>query len=193
MKGKKILIWGSAMFVLSGICFASSAQETPVTNLVVNGSFEDSMSTWTVNSSTPAERYSMDNSGFTDGKCSLKLDGTVPLATNSTPYFMSVEQAVELKPSTSYILKVDIKRNTVRSKIAFAVLQQPAGKANEQWDYLWFGENPTKGIDTWEHFELKFKTNPVVDRTLIELYNISSGGIAWFDNIQLTEVSAEKK
>ncbi|MFH0796364.1 MAG: carbohydrate binding domain-containing protein [Candidatus Omnitrophota bacterium] len=190
MKGKKILIWVTVIFMLSGVCFTSSAQETPETNLVINGSFEKGMSNWSTNPSAPQKLYSVDDSISTDSECSLKLDGT----TTDTPFFMAAggyESVLsgKLKPLTGYIVKADIRRTTAKGCIAVALLEKPKEKTCDEWTYHWCGKNPEKGLNTWEHFELKFKTNPKVDDVSIQLYNIGSGGIAWFDNIQLTEVS----
>ena len=195
MKGKRILIWGAVIFMLSGVCFTSSAQETPGTNLVINGSFEKGMSNWEINPSTPAERYSLDDSTSTDSKWSLKLDGKIVLSTTSTPFFMLVDQTVsgKIKPSTRYILKADIRRSTARNRIFVALLERPiAPTAGENWIYHICGEGSGGELNTWEHFELKFTTNPEIQAALIGIYNVSSGGIAWFDNIRLEEIPAEK-
>ena len=48
MMEKRILIWGTILFMLSGVCFTSAAQETPETNLVINGNFESGFEHWQV-------------------------------------------------------------------------------------------------------------------------------------------------
>jgi hypothetical protein len=191
MEGKRILIGVMVMFMLGGACFTSSAQETPGTNLVINGSFENGMNNWGVEPGHNPERVSLDNSTSTDSERSLKSDGTA----TDTPLFIATNQFLngKLKPSQAYILKADIRRTTNNGKISVALLEKPAEKTYNEWTYHWCGANSEKGlIDTWEHFELEFKTNPKVDNVIVILYNLFSGGIAWFDNIQLTEVSGEK-
>lgn len=61
---------------------------------------------------------------------------------------------------------------------------------SRDWEYHWCGNFTwvTKGINTWEHFELKFKTKSKVTFSAIIIYNLARGGIAWYDNIQLMEV-----
>lgn len=187
MKGKRILIWGVVMFILSGVCFTSSAQETPGKNIVIGGSFEDGLKSWNIDSAHHPEKISPDDSTSTDSEFSVKSDGT----TTDTPLFVAIQQnlAGKLKPAQDYILKADIKRTTIKGTISVAVLEKPKEKTYAEWTYHWCGKNPEKGLNTWEHFELKFKTNPTVDDAIIMLYNIDSEGIAWFDNIQLTETS----
>ncbi|MFH2069067.1 MAG: hypothetical protein ABII89_06370 [Candidatus Omnitrophota bacterium] len=190
MKEKRILTWIAVIFMLSGVCFMASAQEAPGTNLVINGSFEKGTSDWNINPSTPPERYFPDDSTSADGEWSLKLDGTIALTTTSTPYFMLADQIIsgKIKPSTNYILKADIRRSTARNRIFAAVLERPTAPiAGENWTYHICGEGSEGELNTWEHFELKFTTNPEIQAALIALYNVSSGGIAWFDNIRLEE------
>ncbi|MFH2067959.1 MAG: carbohydrate binding domain-containing protein [Candidatus Omnitrophota bacterium] len=191
MKGKRILIWGTIifMFMLSGSCFTASAQGTPGTNLIVNGSFENGLESWNIDSAHHPERIAPDDSTSTDSEFSLKSDG----ATTDTPLFVAIQQnlAGKLKPLQEYIVKADIQRTTAKGTICVAVLEKPKEKTHLDWTYNWCGKNPEKGLNTWEHFELKFKTGPKVDDAIIMLYNIGSGGIAWFDNIQLTEASGD--
>ena len=187
MEGKRILIWVMVLFMLGGACFTSSAQETPGTNIIINGSFEDGLKSWNIDSAHHPELISPDDSTSTDSEFSVKSDGT----TTDTPLFVAIQQnlAGKLKPSQVYILKADIKRTATKGTISVAVLEKPKEKTYAEWAYHWCGKNPEKGLNTWEHFELKFKTDAKVDDAIIMLYNIGSGGIAWFDNIQLTEAS----
>lgn len=178
------------MFMLSGVCCIASAQETPGTNLVINGSFENAVSNWYTNPTAHPERVSPDDSTSTDSERSLKLDGTTP----DTLFWMGTSSGLggKLKSAQDYILKADIRRTTNKGKIGVAIVEKPEEKTWNESILHWCGRNSEKELNIWEHFELKFKTNPKVDAAAIYLYNIDSGGIAWFDNIQLIEVTGEK-
>ena len=175
------------LLALNGVCFAVLAQEKSETNLIGNGSFEEGMKYW---GGRPPARITVDDSTSTDGKYSMKLDGT----TTETAIWMAAGQSLtsgRIEPSTEYILKGDIRRTTAKGSVGIVVLEKPKEKTNNDWTYHWCGKNPEKGLNAWEHFELKFKTNPKVDDAMVQLYNIQSGGIVWFDNLRLMEVPAQ--
>jgi hypothetical protein len=172
MKGKKVLVWVTVLFMLSSVCFIASAQETPEKNLIINGSFEDAVSNWYTNPTAHPERVSPDDSTSTDSERSLKLDGTTP----DKPFWMGTSGGLggKLKPAQDYILKADIRRTVNKGTIGIAIVEKPEEKTWNESISHWCGTNSEKGLNTWEHFELKFKTNPKVDAAAIYLYNMTA-------------------
>ncbi|MBI4027108.1 MAG: carbohydrate binding domain-containing protein [Verrucomicrobia bacterium] len=185
MKVATIVMGVSLLFPFNAMLLITVSAEGESENLIANGSFEDGKASW----GEYAEHGFgvIDQTTATDGKCSLKMDGSAAL-----DLFRGAGQnlTVKLEPSTEYLLKADIKRSAEGGKGSYVgvdVLE----KANKEDDWSpphRFARKPEKGINVWEHFEARFKTNDQIAAATLELYNVNTGGMVWFDNIQLIKV-----
>jgi len=153
-------------------------------NLIKNGSFEEGKRPWGTSSNHNPHLVSVDPSTSTDGDFSIKLDGRT--AENR---FIDIYQLLKLKPSTKYLVKMDIKRTESSSDI-FALVWEKRDPT-EKYKYHTIGINAKSGINQWEHFETEFTTQDKVSDARLYLYN-KTNGIAWFDNIELLELSEVK-
>lgn len=146
-------------------------------NLVVNGSFEDGLNGW---SGTPV-RFAIDPATATIGNKSIRLEG-------GTSLFVNAGQGLKLKPATKYLLRCDIKRNKFSyGCISVDVLERDSKDA--EWTYHRCGNTAGKSDapNAWGHYELRFQTGTNLLESMLMLYNINSGAIAWYDGVELIE------
>jgi len=174
--------------LLVGLCGAVRAEDVKPANLVANGSFEEGKNGWGTWDADHPELITVDDSLSTDGDKSLKLDGS-----RARNLFINAHYPVTLKPNTRYLLKADIRRTVVGSGDIYAAVLIWDEKTG-QYKFTNYNLPATKGVNVWEHYEI-----PVItpnwegprghgsEQILVSLYNTMSGGIAWFDNIQLLE------
>ena len=172
---KRTLIRTALMTVVAVMALILNAQTEKV-NLAENGNFEDGVQKWD-------GKGVADTVEFKDGKSSMKLDGS------GTPVFIADAQDIttKLKPSTEYVLSADIKRTVIDKGSVYVAVLEKAKNTDKDWlpGHVCGGQGQA---GKWEHFEVKFKTGSEIGHAIIILYNITTGGIAWYDNISLVEV-----
>jgi len=179
MKNIKLVILAFFMTAVCGLSGQDAISKDGDMNLIVNGSFEQgTTSGWDFNNAS----ICIDKDSPDAGKQSLKIDGS------GKPSFIYGIQSIaaKLKPSTEYVFSVDIKRSSSKGNVMASVVEK-AKKDQADWCYHKC-ELPGGVLDKWEHFSIKFKTENEVADAAVMLYNISSEGMAWFDNVSLIEV-----
>jgi len=169
----------ACLCALLSLCVAAGAQ-----NVVPNPSFEEPGG-WGTPSNHFPERATLDRTTAVDGAASLKLDG------GGGEFFVDshCQKRLDLQPGRTYAVQVAIRRTTNKGTVGLAVMEkpdQPAWRATH-----WFGDKGVRGTDRWQVFQGRFTLPDDTQSTALILYNINSGGVAWYDDISLTPVPGQ--
>lgn len=164
------------------LALALSALGTPGDgeNLIPNGSFEGTGG-WSTPSEHHPEKVTFDQTIAVDGRASLKLDG------RGGKFFIDSHcSSARLRPGAVYAASVAIRRTTTEGYVSLAVLEKGEGQG---WRATFsLGSAGSKGKDRWEYFRGTYKLPGDTKETLLILYNVNSGGIVWFDEVEITEM-----
>ncbi|MBI3919974.1 MAG: hypothetical protein HY318_01050 [Armatimonadetes bacterium] len=149
-------------------------------NPVPNASFEEAGG-WATPSEHHPEKVTFDRTTAFDGGASLKLDG------RGGKYFIDSHcGGAGLRPGKTYSVRVAIRRTTTEGHVTFSVLEKGEGPG---WRSTFsFGNKGSKGKDRWEYFSGTFKVPADTRERLLILYNVNSGGVVWFDDIEIVEI-----
>lgn len=151
-------------------------------NLVHNGSFE-AEGGWVTPSSHYPERVTIDTNTAAHGRASLKLDG------RGGQLFLDscVTRKVDIRPGKTYAVRVAIRRTSAKGNICLAVTYVDAGDITHTMAS--FGNSPLRGTDSWEYFFGTFTFPATYKKPWLRLYSTDSGGITWFDDIDIREIA----
>lgn len=149
-------------------------------NLMPNGSFEEQGS-WATPGDHHPERATFDRATAADGAASLKLDG------KGGKFFVDSHcTQARFSPGRSYAVRVAIRRTSTEGHINLSVLEKGQGPG---WRSTFaFGTTGSKGKDRWEYFSGTFRLPADTRETLTIAYNVNSGGVVWFDDIEIREM-----
>lgn len=132
------------------------------------------------------EKMSLDSETAFTGKNSLKMDGS------GGKFFMSASKMISgIEPDKKYLVGVAIKRNASKGRIALAI-QEKYKDGTLKEPRFWVGEHTSKPDSTWEYFSVEYIPPSGSCEYKLILYNIKSGGTAWFDDVSVKELSPEK-
>ena len=167
---------------LCAVLFVCSVAWTQ--NLVPNPGFEEPGS-WATASNHFPERASFDRTTAVEGACSLKLDGS------GGEFFVDslCQKRVDLQPGRTYAVQLAIRRTSNKGTVGLAVLEKPDQPA---WrNMYWFGTTGSRGTDRWQVFQGRFTLPEDTKQTTLIIYNINSGGVAWYDDVAIVPVQGQ--
>ena len=174
--------------VLSWIGIVSKDVKAPAENLVVNGSFEDGVTGWSLGSGASIEI----GDDAPDGTQYMRDNG----AANS--WGDGSSQRVAVEPETEYVLTGSAK---VDSESPYYVGANVDGREiyavfSEKKDYTDTADSDEKlaydvhaGVTGWTDFEVRFTTGS--DTESVNVYTWIDNGYGYLDNVVLTEVSGK--
>ncbi len=166
----------SWLATIAGCCTVACAQ-----NLVPHPGFEQPAG-WATPSYHYPERVTRDAGTAVEGKWSLKLDGS------GGELFVDshCQSRLSLRPGATYAVQVAIRRTSRKGTVTLAVLEKGEQPGWRHQHY--FGSTGSRGTDRWEVFRGTFTVPADSAQTALILYNITSGGVAWFDDISIVEI-----
>ena len=151
-------------------------------DIVPNPDFEEKGG-WATASNHHPDRVAFDRTTAAAGACSLKLDGS------GGEFFVDSQcRSLDLQPGGTYAVEVAVRRTTNKGTVGLALMEKPDQPA---WRTThWFGDKGSRGTDRWQVFQGLVSLPADTKTTALILYNINSGGVAWFDGIRITRTQA---
>ncbi|WP_273848349.1 DNRLRE domain-containing protein, partial [Halalkalibacter alkalisediminis] len=162
-------------------------------NLLTNGGFEKDSTTysgWTVRRGNGDEGTVSLNTTHKKQERSIRLSHKPSATRDKTKLsYISVTQDIDVEENTLYTLSGLIKTENLNGR-AFFNIYQMNGTSGVSAPWIDNRYNYLSGTNDWTERQLSFKTKPGVNRIRVYLEiddeaNGSTGGAAYFDNIQL--------
>lgn len=176
MSKKRLIKMGLLGVAIVSTCMLNAqSSDNANVNLVKNGDFEENNKNWV-------------GTGYPDFKTVSKGKMALKVHTAAANKFIYKTQDITkaLKPSTTYIFSVDIKReNADKGKVMAGVLER-AEKDKKGWSSTHLCGKKGKANE-WETFNMEFTTGAKISTAIVILYNINTGGAVWYDNVSLVE------
>lgn len=176
--------------VLSWIGITSTDESSPAAdNLIVNGGFEDGLSTgWNADNGS----HQLMSDGAAEGTYYCAENGPAGQWGGT-----GIGQSITVSPDTEYVLtgtaKVDSSAEywvgaKVDSKEIYAVFSAKTDYADTTNTDKKLAYQVCPGATDWTDFEIKFTTGSAT--TSVDVYSWVAGGYGYIDNLVLTEVSS---
>jgi hypothetical protein len=138
-------------------------------NLVLNPGMEVTGDSW-----FPRATLSYDTTVFNSGAQSIKINGGGDVYTFQT---------ITLQPSTSYVLTGYLKTENILTTEFGAAIRYTV----TQPSLVIYSSIRYKGTTDWTFISVPFTTAANYVGGRVDLHSVSTSGIAWFDDISLTE------
>lgn len=149
-------------------------------NLVANGGFEQDGG-WSTAGIHHPDLVSYSTSTAVEGARGLCQDG------RGEPVFMLTQhQIADIKPGTRYAVRGAIRTTATEGHVYIAVHEYSKDGATTT---LTLGRGGTRPIGHWQYAGGEFTAREDTQRAYVFLYNINSKGVAWFDDIEVREIS----
>ncbi|BBW97115.1 DNRLRE domain-containing protein [Geobacillus sp. FSL W8-0032] len=159
-------------------------------NLIVNPSFEQGMTAWSLTSTYDAGQW-WEDANVDHGLAGRK---TLKMTVNSTSPgnelgYVAATQVISVKPNTTYTLSGKIKTNLTKANAFFNIEQLDSQNRRLAWVDNRYSS--LSGIRPWTERQVTFTTHS--DAAKVRVYlevdhrSPTASGEAWFDQIQLEE------
>lgn len=146
--------------------------------LALNGAFDEPSvggrpAEWNYQNAQQATRETV------DGNPCLRLAGQPGL-------FVEADQALPTETGKTYEVRCRMKRTAgAGGRVGPSVVLFPASGPERYVDLQKVTDQPD---EEWNDYRVRFTMDPAVARALLYLYNVSSPAVAWFDDVQVSEV-----